>query len=136
MWFLSRSWHVVIDLCDSSNEDVSLPIFVFPSNFLIFNSIAFGATFQSNQKVVYVFVPLFLVGKDNYTKKKRGSFLNVVVLGLKLVSFAPCATSELKKFNYDTLCIENVSYIPSTFNGDVLFELPLINNIDDHFDQM
>ncbi len=35
---------VVIDLCDSSDEDVSLPIFVSPSNFLIFNSIAFGAT--------------------------------------------------------------------------------------------
>jgi hypothetical protein len=127
---------VVIDLCDSSNEDASLPIFVFPSSFSIFNSIAFGVTFQSNQKVVYVFIPLFLVGKENYTKKKKGSFRSVVVSSLKSMSFAPCATSELKKLNYHTLCIENVPYIPSTFNGDVLFELPLINNIGDHFDHM
>lgn len=76
---------------------------------------------------------LFLVGKDNYNKKRRGSFFSVVVLSFKSVSFAPRATSKLKKFNYDTICIENVPYIPSTFNGDVIFELPLINNINDHF---
>jgi hypothetical protein len=80
-------------------------------------------------------LPLFLVGKDNYTKKRRGSFLSVVVLGLRSMSFAPHATSELKKLNYDTLRIENVPRIPSTFNGDVLSELPLVN-IDGHSNQM
>jgi hypothetical protein len=81
-------------------------------------------------------LPLFLVGKDNYTKKRKGSFLSVFVLGLKAMSFAPHATFELKKLNYDTLRIENIPCIPSTFNGDVLFELPLVNNIDGHSNQM
>jgi hypothetical protein len=54
---------VVIDLCAFFDEDVSLPLFVFPSNFSIFNSIAFGATFQLNQKVVYVFASSFLSGQ-------------------------------------------------------------------------
>jgi hypothetical protein len=54
---------VVIDLCDPSNEDLSLSIFVFPFIFNFFNIIVFGATFQSNQKVVYVFTSSFLSGQ-------------------------------------------------------------------------
>jgi hypothetical protein len=47
--------------------------------------------------------------------------------------FAPHATFELKEVNYNTFCIKNVPCIPSTFDGDVLFELPPINNPNGHF---
>jgi hypothetical protein len=52
------------------------------------------------------------------------------------MSFAPHAASELRKFNYNTCHIENVPSIPPTFDGDVLFELPPINNPDGHSGQM
>jgi hypothetical protein len=42
----------------------------------------------------------------------------------------------LRKFNYNTLHIENVLCIPPTFDGHVLFEFPPINNLDGHFGQM
>jgi hypothetical protein len=50
--------------------------------------------------------------------------------------FAPHATFELKEVSFDTFCIKNVPCIPTTFDGDVLFELPTINNPDGHFGQM
>ncbi len=50
--------------------------------------------------------------------------------------FAPHATFELREVNYNTLHIKNVPYIPRTFDGDVLFEPPLVNNPDGHFGQM
>jgi hypothetical protein len=52
------------------------------------------------------------------------------------MSIAPRATFELKELNNDTLRIENVPCIPSTFNGDVVFELQLVNNINGHSNQM
>jgi hypothetical protein len=52
------------------------------------------------------------------------------------MSFAPNATFEFREVNYDTLCIKNVPSILATFDGDVLFELPLINNPNGHFGQM
>ncbi len=46
------------------------------------------------------------------------------------------ARSELKDLNYDKFCIENVCYILTTLNGDILFKLPLVDNPSDHFGQM
>jgi hypothetical protein len=63
------------------------------------------------------------------------SFLSVVDC-FKLMSFAHHAASELREFNYDTLHIENVPSISPMFDGDVFFELPLINNPNGHFGQM
>jgi hypothetical protein len=60
------------------------------------------------------------------------SFINVVDY-LSAIFFAPHATSKLKELNYDTLQIGNVVSNPSTFNGDVLFELPLVDNPNGHF---
>jgi hypothetical protein len=60
------------------------------------------------------------------------SFFNVVDC-LKAMSFAPHATLKLKKLNYDTFKIENVPSIPCTFDGDVPFELPQIDNLHNHF---
>ncbi len=52
------------------------------------------------------------------------------------MSFAPHATFELRKVNYNTFHIKNVPYILVTFDVDVLFELPPINNLDGHYSQM
>jgi hypothetical protein len=53
---------------------------------------------------------------------------------LKAMPFAPHATLELTKLNHDAFWIENVFSIPSTFDGDVFFELPLVDNPNGHFD--
>ncbi len=47
---------------------------------------------------------------------------------LKVMSFAPHATLELKELNYNTFWIENAPNIPSTFGGDVFFELHSVDN--------
>jgi hypothetical protein len=59
-------------------------------------------------------------------------FVLSVVECLKVMSFALHATLELRYLNYDTLWIENVPNIPSTFDGDVFFELPLVDNPNGH----
>jgi hypothetical protein len=45
--------------------------------------------------------------------------------GLKAMSFALHATLGLKVLNYDTLWIENILNIPSTFDGDLILNSPL-----------
>jgi hypothetical protein len=84
------------------------------------NSIDFDVSFQLDPKVMAIIDP---------------SFLSVVHY-FKLMFFAPHATFELKEVSFDTFRIKNVPCIPTTFDGDVLFELPPINNLDDHFGQM
>jgi hypothetical protein len=48
----------------------------------------------------------------------------------------PPSTFKLRKFNYNTLHIENVLCIPPTFDRHVLFEFPPVNNLDGHYGQM
>jgi len=55
-------------------------------------------------------------------------FVLSVVDCLKAMSFTVHVNSELIELNYAKFCIENVCCIPTTFNGDVLFELPPIVN--------
>jgi hypothetical protein len=55
-------------------------------------------------------------------------FVPSVMECLNAMTFALRATLELRELNYDTLWIENVPNIPSTFDGDVFFELPLVDN--------
>ncbi len=52
------------------------------------------------------------------------------------MSFAPCATLEFKELNYNTLWIKNVPSIISTFDVDILFEFPFIDNPHGHFGYM
>ncbi len=59
-------------------------------------------------------------------------FVLSVMECLKAMSFALHATLELKELNYDTLWIENTPSIPSSFDGDVFFELPLVDNLSGH----
>jgi hypothetical protein len=53
------------------------------------------------------------------------TFSNIVDL-LKTMSLTPHACSELKSFDYWAITIEFVNYLPTKFNGDILFELPPI----------
>ncbi len=59
-----------------------------------------------------------------------------VVDCLKTMSLAAHASFELRNLNYDSFCIEIVPCILTTFNGDVLFELPLLVNPNGHSGQM
>jgi hypothetical protein len=50
------------------------------------------------------------------------------------MSFARHVTSsELRDLNYDNFFIENVHCILTTFNDDVLFELPPIGSPNGHY---
>jgi hypothetical protein len=52
------------------------------------------------------------------------------------MSFAAHFSSKLKDLNYDNFHIENVRYILTTFNGDVLFELHPVVHLNGHDGQM
>jgi hypothetical protein len=49
------------------------------------------------------------------------------------MSFVAHVSSKLKDLNYDNFRIENFCCIPTTFNGDVLFEIPPICQSCVHF---
>ncbi len=55
---------------------------------------------------------------------------------LKAMSLAMHANSELRYLNYDNFCIKIVPCIPTTFNGDVLFEFSPIVSPSSHYKQM
>ncbi len=59
-----------------------------------------------------------------------------VVECLKAMSLIAHASSKLRDLNYNSFCIEIVPCIPTTFNGDVLFELPPLVSLDGHSNQM
>jgi len=63
-------------------------------------------------------------------------FVLSVVDYLKTMSLATHVNSEFKDLNYDKFHIRNVYYILTTFNGDVLFKLPSIDNLNNHFGHM
>ncbi len=65
----------------------------------------------------------------------KASMLSVVEC-LRAMSFAMHASSKLRDLNYDSLCIEIVLCILTTFNGDVLFKLPPFNSPNSHSSQM
>jgi hypothetical protein len=56
-----------------------------------------------------------------------------VVDYFRTMSLTMHASSELRDLNYDSFRIEIVPCISTTFNGDVLFELPPFVCLDDHF---
>ncbi len=68
---------------------------------------------------------------SQYSIQNIPSMMNVIDY-LQAMSFVVHASFELKDLNYDNFCIENVHYILTRFNGDVLFELPYIVSLDGH----
>jgi hypothetical protein len=69
---------------------------------------------------------------SQYSIQDNPFVLNVVYF-LWAMLFVAHVNFELRDLNYDNFCIENVHCILTKFNGDVLFELPLVVNPDNHF---
>jgi hypothetical protein len=46
------------------------------------------------------------------------------------------ASFELKSFDYGAITIEFMNFFPTKFNGDILFELPLVHHLLGHFEQL
>ncbi len=70
----------------------------------------------------------------------NGSATNVtfpnVVDSLKAMSLIPYICSKLKFFNYGVIVIKFVNFLPTKFNGDILFELPTIRHPLGHYRQL
>jgi hypothetical protein len=49
-----------------------------------------------------------------------------IVDSLKVMSLTLQVSSKLKSLNYNAVTIEFVNYLPTKFNGDILFEIPPI----------
>jgi hypothetical protein len=62
---------------------------------------------------------------SQYSIRETPSMLNVLDY-FWAMSFSTHASSELRDLNYDKFCIESVHCILTSFNDDVLFELPLL----------
>jgi hypothetical protein len=52
------------------------------------------------------------------------------------MSLTPHVCFELKSLEYCAITIEFVNYFPTKFNGDILFEFPLIRHPLGHFRQL
>ncbi len=61
-------------------------------------------------------------------------FFNIVE-SLKAMSLTLYACSELKSFDYGAITMEFVNCLPTKFNGDILFDLPLVRPLLGHFGQ-
>jgi hypothetical protein len=108
---MCQSQSLFIDLCNSSDEDGMLVISLCPSK----------SSLQMNYfPFVYVDSPCFSI-KIPFV---GGPYALNVVDYLKAMSLTAHANSKLRDLNYDSFCIEIVPCIPTTFNGDVLFERP------------
>jgi hypothetical protein len=55
---------------------------------------------------------------------------------MKAMSMTPHASFELKSLDYGAITIEIVNYLPTKFNGDILFELPPMCDLLRHFEQL
>jgi hypothetical protein len=63
------------------------------------------------------------------------TFSSVIEL-LKAMSLTPHAHFELKSLEYGAITIELVNCLPTKFNGDILFELPLVCHLLGHSKQL
>jgi hypothetical protein len=63
------------------------------------------------------------------------TFSNIVE-SLKAMSLTPHIAFELKSIDYGAITIEFVNCLRTKFNGDILFELPLIHYPLKHFNQL
>jgi hypothetical protein len=66
----------------------------------------------------------------------KGPSVLRVVDYFRAMSLVAHANFELRYLNYDSFNIEIVPCILTTFNGDVLFELPPLVSLGGHFGQM
>jgi len=109
-----------IDLCGSSNEGGTLANFFFPSKYFLHRN-HYASIFANS---LYSIIDIPSMGRP---------YVLSVIDYFKAMSFVTHVSSKLRNLNYDKFHIENVHCIPTTFNGDVLFELPPVINFDNHF---
>ena len=50
----------------------------------------------------------------------------IIVDALKLTKLRKMSKSDLSYIDFDNIGVHNIKYLPSSFNGDVLFVLPLV----------
>ncbi len=62
-------------------------------------------------------------------------FINIVDL-LKAMSLTLHASYESKSLDYGAITIEFMNCLPTKFNGDILFELPLVRHPLGHYKQL
>ncbi len=63
-------------------------------------------------------------------------YFSNIVDSLKAMSLIPYTCSKLKSFDSGAIIIEFVNYLPTKFNGDILFELPPIRHPLGHYGQL
>ncbi len=110
-----------IDLYDSSNDNKTFPNSSYLSTSSPLNHLSLHESLKS--------IPFLVSTSTSYV-------LNVVDC-LWAMFRAPHTTSKLcfsKLLN--KLLIQKVPFVPIKFNGDVLFELPIVENLKCHFGQM
>jgi hypothetical protein len=61
---------------------------------------------------------------------------SIIIDLLKAMSLTTHTCSKLKTFDYEAITIVFVNGLPTKFNGDILFELPLIHHPLGHFKQL
>ncbi len=59
-----------------------------------------------------------------------------IVDSLKVMSLSSQVFSKLKSLNYNAITIEFVNYLPTKFDGDILFQIPPICHPLGHFGQL
>jgi hypothetical protein len=104
-------------LCDSSNEVGTPPNSFCPSKSFLHTSHSTSVYVDSP----YPIKDIPFVGRPS------------VLDYLMAMSFALHASSELRDLKYDKFFIDNIHCISTTFNGDVLFKLPLIVSLNGHY---
>jgi hypothetical protein len=52
------------------------------------------------------------------------------------MSVTPHLSNKLKPLDYNKIKVQNVSFLPITFNNDIIFEFPPIRLPTGHFGQM
>jgi hypothetical protein len=110
-----------IDISDSSDEDVSMLV--------SFDANVFGS-FPPSVSDVYIVddVP------SNLNHVKGRSF-ETVINCLKALFVAPHSSNELS-LDYNKIKVQYVSFLPITFNNDIIFELSPICIPTSHYGQM
>jgi hypothetical protein len=111
-----------IDFNNSFDEDVSLPV--------SFDVNVFGSFLPP---VLNVYIVEDLASNLNQV---QGQSFEIIMDCLKTMSLAPHSSNELRSLDYNKIKIQYVSFLPITFNNNIIFELSPIHFPTSHFGQM
>ncbi len=66
----------------------------------------------------------------------QGQNFEIIIDYLKVMSVAPHSSNKLRSLNYNKIKVQYVSFLPITFNNDIIFEFSPIHIPTSHFGQM